>query len=517
MKRLLLAAALLSSFSIPQSTFAADPLRIIIRSGAKSHGPGAHDHPSFLKDWMPMLNERGAKCTGGDDFPTAEQLAQTDVLIIHRDGGGNFTPEERTLMDNYAKRGGGIVVIHAGSVADKPEDSEYYKNLIGGSWKRPDTKWLEAPMSLYFTDRENPITRDISNFDLDDELYYDMDVRPDITVLAAAYTPKAADTGGKGNKEAQQRAAEFVAKHKGVNIYDIQPQIWSYTKDDYRAFVCIPGHYYANFSHNGLRTTILRGIAWAGKRDNVDELCKPAELGDALRYLDGGAPRPQDLIGQLEVHPEFNLSLVASEPLINNPMNINWDEKGRLWVTETPEYPNGLRQANVASWMDSGSLKRGQYDREPMDRVSILEDTNGDGVMDKKTIFADKLELATSSVFYKNGIIVCAAPDIWFFEDTDGDDHADKRTKLYTNLGTRDTHAVINNMRMGLDGWVYATHGYSATDDVKTGDGSKGFGPIGSGVVRFKPDGSAFEQYCSRGGNTWGLDLTRDGQVFYTQ
>jgi putative membrane-bound dehydrogenase-like protein len=262
---------------------------------------------------------------------------------------------------------------------------------------------------------------------------------------------------------------------------------------------------------------ILRGIAWAGKRENVDELCKAEELGDALRYVEGGVPRPEELPKHLEVHPEFEISLVAAEPLINNPMNIDWDEKGRLWVVETPEYPNGLRQANVESWMDSGSLKPGQYLREPEDRISILEDTNGDGVMDKKTVFADKIELATSSVFYRNGVIVCAAPDIWFFEDTDGDDKADKRSKLYSNLGNRDTHAVINNMRWGLDGWIYATHGYSSTDDVKSGDGSKGFGPIGAGVVRFKPDGSAFEQYASRGGNTWGLDITTDGQVFYTQ
>ncbi|MEY2878294.1 MAG: hypothetical protein RLZZ15_674, partial [Verrucomicrobiota bacterium] len=93
---------------------------------------------------------------------------------------------------------------------------------------------------------------------------------------------------------------------------------------------------------------------------------------------------------------------------------------------------------------------------------------------------------------------------------------ADKRTKLYTGLGINDTHAVINNLRWGLDGWIYATHGYSR-GDVTSGDGSKKFGPDGSGVVRFKPDGSAFEQYSSRNGNTWGLDITWDGQVFWTQ
>lgn len=535
MKRLLLAALYLSALCISPSA-AAEPLRIFIRAGKKSHGPGAHDYPQFLKDWVPMLNERGAKCEGSLEFPTKDQLDRTDVLILHAQEAGNIKiGDERKNLMEFLARGGGVVTIHAGAVSS---DHDWFKTIIGGSWKKGTTKWLEAPMSLYFTDHDNAITKDISNFDIDDEIYYDMDLLPEAKILAAAYTPNTPQIKG-GNKEAQARAAEAVAKKKAVNIYDIQPQVWTYerstnfqvrdseaanagktnvdVRSTYRAFTCIPGHYYRNFSHNALRTMILRGIAWAGKRENIDELCKPAELGDALRYVEGGCPSPQELPKALEVHPEFNLSLVASEPLINKPMNIDWDEKGRLWVVETPEYPNGLRQSNVDAWKDSGANQPGHYDRKPLDCVSILSDTNGDGVMDKKTVFADEIELATSSVFYKNGIIVCAAPDVWFFEDTNGDDKADKRTKLYTNLGNRDTHAVINNMRWGLDGWVYATHGYSSTDDVKSGDGSKGFGPIGAGVVRFKPDGSAFEQYASRGGNTWGLDITSDGQVFYTQ
>lgn len=514
MKRTLLAALCLFALSPLPSAFSAEPLRVFIRAGKKSHGPGAHDFPQFLKDWVPMLNERGAKCEGSLEFPTKEQLDRTDVLILHAQEAGNIKiGDERKNLMEFLARGGGVVTIHAAAVS---KDHDWFKTIIGGSWHFGQTKWLEAPMSLYFTDHDNAITKDISNFDIDDEIYYDMDLLPEAKILAAAYTPNTPQVKG-GNKEAQQRAAEAVAKKKAVNIYDIQPQVWTYEKDKYRAFTCIPGHWYKNFSHNALRTMILRGIAWAGKRENIDELCKPAELGDALRYVEGGCPSPQELPKALEVHPEFNLSLVASEPLINKPMNIDWDEKGRLWVVETPEYPNGLRQSNVDAWKDSGAIKPGQYDRKPLDRVSILSDTNGDGVMDKKTVFADEIELATSSVFYKNGIIVCAAPDVWFFEDTNGDDKADKRTKIYTNLGNRDTHAVINNMRWGLDGWIYATHGYSSTDDVKSGDGSKGFGPIGAGVVRFKPDGSAFEQYASRGGNTWGLDITSDGQVFYTQ
>ncbi len=513
MKRFLLAALCLSSLCL-QSAVSADPLRVFIRAGKKSHGPGAHDFPQFLQDWVPLLNERGAKADGGLEFPTKEQLDKTDVLILHSQESGNIRiEEERKNLMEFLARGGGLVVIHAGAAS---RDHDWFKSVIGGSWHFGKTKWLEAPLSLYFTDHRNPITKDLSNFDLEDEIYFDMDLLPEARVLAAAYTPNTPQIKG-GNKEAQARAAEAVAKHKGVNIYDIQPQVWTYEKENYRAFTCLPGHWYKNFSHPGLRTMLLRGIAWAGKRQNVDELCKPSELGDALRYVEGGCPSPQDLVKQLEIHPEFDLSLVAAEPLINKPMNIDWDEKGRLWVVETPEYPNGLRQANVEAWKDSGAFHPGQYDRKPQDRVSILSDTNSDGIMDKKQVFADEIELATSSVFYKNGVIVCAAPDIWFFEDQNGDDQSDKRTRLYTNLGTRDTHAVINNLRWGLDGWVYATHGYSASDDVTSGDGSKHFGPIGSGVVRFRPDGSAFEQYSSKGGNTWGLDITTDGQVFWTQ
>lgn len=498
---------------------AEQPLRVFIRSGPKTHGPGQHDHPRFLAEWTKLLNERGARATGADTFPTAAQLAETDVLVLNAPEAGNFAAaEERAALETFLKRGGGLVVIHAAAVS---RDPDWYKTIIGGSWRFGTTKFLEAPMHLYFTDRKHPIVQGASNWAMDDEIYYDMDMLPEARVLATAYTPKAYDTGGRGNKEAQERAAKAVAERKAVNIYDVQPQMWTYERTvsggakPYRAFVSIPGHRYENFNRPNYRAILLRGIAWAGQRTNADELCRKEELGDALRYPEGGPTHPAQAAAKIEVHPEFNLSLVASEPLINKVMNLDWDEKGRLWVCETPEYPNGRRTLNAPSWKDSGTLDPNQQ-REPEDRISILTDTNGDGVMDKKHVFADKLELVTSFVLHKNGVIAATAPDIWFLEDTNGDEVADKRTRLYTGLGIRDTHAVINNLRWGLDGWIYASHGYSS-GDVTSGDGKKTFGTGGSGVVRFKPDGSAFEQYNSRNGNTWGLETTWDGQIFWTQ
>lgn len=515
---LLLASLFIGHWSLAQPT-SADPLRVYIRSGPKTHGPGMHDHPRFLADWVTLLNDRGATATGGDTFPTAAQLAQTDVLILHRDHGGDVTGTDRANLEAFLSRGGGIVAIHAGAVS---KDPDWYKSIVGGSWRHGTTKYLEAPMHLYFADRHHPITTDVSNWAMDDEIYYDMDLADDIHVLATAYTPKAIDTKGRGNQEAQARAAEAVATKRAVNIYDHQPQIWTYektrpnAKKPYRAFVAIPGHHYENFNRPNYRSLLLRGIAWAGQRTNVDELGIPSELGDALTYPADGPIHPAKAAAKLEVHPDFDLSLVASEPLIEKVMNITWDEKGRLWVCETPEYPNGRRISESAAWEDSGTLKPHQTNRPAEDRISILTDTNGDGVMDAKHVFADNLELITSFVLHRNGVIAATSPDIWFLEDTTGDGVADKRTKLYTGLGIRDTHAVINNLRWGHDGWIYATHGYS-TGDVTSPDGKTAFGRDGSGVVRFKPDGSAFEQFNSRNGNSWGLDITWDGQVFWTQ
>jgi uncharacterized protein len=516
MKRFLLLLALLVSPALHMAA-AEQPLRVFIRSGPKSHGPGAHDHPRFLREWVQLLNERGARATGAEAFPTKAQLDQTDVLILHAPEAGNIPAiEDRRHLEDFLRRGGGIVVIHAGIVS---RDPDWYKTIVGGSWRHGTTKWLEGPMHLYFTDRDSPITKDCSNWSMNDEIYYDMDLLPEARILAAAYTPK---PSGARNANMQKRADELTSGGKRVSIYDVQPQMWTYertlpgARTPYRAFVSIPGHLYENFNRPNYRAILLRGIAWAGGRANVDQLCRPDELGDNLRYVAGGPTHPKKAAETIEVHPEFNLSLVAAEPLINKVMNLDWDEKGRLWVSETPEYPNGRRTPNIVPWKESGSLHPQRQDRDPEDRVSILIDSNGDGSMDRKHVFADKLELITGFVLYKNGVIVATAPDIWFLEDTNGDNVADRRTKLYTGLGINDTHAVINNLRWGLDGWIYATHGYSA-GNVTSPDGMRNFGRMSSGVVRFTPDGSAFEQFSSRNGNTWGLDITWDGQVFWTQ
>ncbi len=503
----LLKLILLAIFAV---TANAEPLRVFIRGGKKSHGPNAHEHERFLNDWTKFLGERGMKTDGAMDWPTAEQLKQTDVLVMYAQDGGNATDEQKTNLAEFTKRGGGIVVIHTAAVSNDPV---WWKSVIGGAWVPGKTKWKEGPMDLYYTENQHlggghPITKGASNFHIDDEIYYDMDISPDVRVLATAYTPNVRE----GRKPAEGGKA---------NIYDIQPQMWAFEKDNYRAVVSIPGHLYFTFEKPHYRAILLRSISWVAKHANVDEYCKPEEIA-ALTYPEGGPQKPADTLKNLEIHPDFKLTLVAAEPLITKPMNFDWDPAGRMWVAETPEYPNGKRGMRPdyrgKEWKDHGGIdpEPGQQERKGLDKISILTDTDGDGVMDKKEIFYEGLELVTGLVFYKDGVIVTQAPDILWLRDTDHDGKCDKIEKLYTGLGTGDTHAVINNPRWGWDGWIYATHGYSA-GHVKSGDGTKDFGTDGSGVVRFKPDGSAFEQYSSKGGNTWGLEITGDNRVMWTQ
>ncbi|MEO0416143.1 MAG: PVC-type heme-binding CxxCH protein, partial [Verrucomicrobiota bacterium] len=182
----------------------------------------------------------------------------------------------------------------------------------------------------------------------------------------------------------------------------------------------------------------------------------------------------------------------ASEPDIVNPIFFSWDERGRLFVAETIDYPNEVKDG-------SGN-----------DRIKILEDTDGDGRCDKVTIFADGLNIPTSLTHWNGGIIVAQAPDFLFLKDTDGDDKADFRKVMFSGWGVNDTHAGPSNLRYGIDNWIYGAIGYSR---FKGELGGK-YHDFGSGIFRMQPDGSDIEFLHQFNNNTWGLGLNAAGEVF---
>jgi type 1 glutamine amidotransferase len=232
----------------------AAPLRVFIRGGEKSHGPEAHEHERFLIHWKKLLSERGMKADGAKDWPNAMQLSKTDVLVMYAQDGANATPEQKENLAQFTRRGGGIVVIHTAVVG---QDTAWWKSVIGGAWVHGKTKWREGPMELNFSETKkpggpHPITVGAVDFKMDDEIYYNMDMSPDVRVLAES-------DSGDGTPR-------------------IQAQMWTYEKDNYRAFVSIPGHLYGTFERPGYRAILLRGICWVAKRDKLDEFCKPEEI-----------------------------------------------------------------------------------------------------------------------------------------------------------------------------------------------------------------------------------------------
>ena len=124
---------------------------------------------------------------------------------------------------------------------------------------------------------------------------------------------------------------------------------------------------------------------------------------------------------------------MASEPDIVNPVAMTFDERGRIWITESLEYPR----------QDPGPGR---------DRIKILEDTDGDGRVDKFTVFADGLNIPSGIAVGHGGVWVANAPDILFLQDTDGDGKADRREVVVTGFGRDDTHELPNSLTWGPDG-----------------------------------------------------------------
>ena len=151
---------------------------------------------------------------------------------------------------------------------------------------------------------------------------------------------------------------------------------------------------------------------------------------------------PTETFKTFKTKPGFIIDLAASEPQIVDPVAMDFGTDGRLWVVEMHDYPSGM----------DGNLK-------PGGRLKVLEDRDGDGFFEKSTLFLDELPFPTGLMQWRKGVLVCAAPDILYAEDTDNDGKADVVKKLFTGFATHNYQARINGLRWGLDNWVYGAAG----------------------------------------------------------
>jgi len=229
------------------------------------------------------------------------------------------------------------------------------------------------------------------------------------------------------------------------------------------------------------------------------------DVGAAGRQLTGShapassAPIPAAKAAATFTVPEgFEMRLFASEPEVVNPVAMDWDERGRLWVLELFEYPRGAKPGE-----------------KPRDRVRILEDTDADGRADKSTLFADGLNLATGLLLGDGGVYIGQAPYLLFLEDTDGDDKADKTTRLLGGFGLEDRHELLNGFTWGPDGMLYMTHGvftHSKVTDPEHAERPEVI--LNAGVARFEPESKRFEIFSDGASNQWHVDFDRYGNAF---
>jgi putative membrane-bound dehydrogenase-like protein len=224
---------------------------------------------------------------------------------------------------------------------------------------------------------------------------------------------------------------------------------------------------------------------------------------------------PEEAARRMTPADGFAVKLVAAEPMVRQPVAIEFDERGRLWVIQYLQYPNpaGLKRIRVDRY------SRTVYDRVPepppkgpkgADRITILSDFDRGGRARKAKDFLSDLNLASGFAFGHGGVFVLQSPYLLFYPDRDRDDVPDADPDvLLSGFGMEDAHSVANSLTWGPDGWLYGCQGSTVTAHINGIE-------FQQGVWRYHPLTHKFELFCEGGGNSWGLDFDRHGNLLYS-
>ena len=198
----------------------------------------------------------------------------------------------------------------------------------------------------------------------------------------------------------------------------------------------------------------------------------------------------------------FKITLAAAEPDVVRPICFTFDPRGRLWVVEGHTYPIPAPEG------------------QGKDRVLVFDDTNGDGTLDKRSVFAEGLNLVSGIEVGMGGVWLGAAPYLLFIPadiNVDTPTPAGPPQILLDGWGTQDTHEVLNSFRWGPDGWLYGTHGvFTHSNAGKPGAPDSERTKLNAGVWRFHPTTHTFELFAEGTSNPWGLDFNDYGHAFIT-
>lgn len=233
----------------------------------------------------------------------------------------------------------------------------------------------------------------------------------------------------------------------------------------------------------------------SGTKTEDDKRFSGQKFNEHIRSTEARTP-DEERYG-FKLPPGFQIELYASEPDIGKPINITFDAKGRMWVTQSFEYP-------FPASPGKGS-----------DRITILEDTDHDGKADKFTHFSDTLNIPIGILPLNDGAVAYSIPNVYRFTDSNGDGKADDKKILLGPFQHRDTHGMVNNFMRGYDGWIHACHGFTNQSTVAGADGDS-ITMISGNTFRFRPDGSRVEHYTHGRINPFGLAYDERGYLYST-
>lgn len=510
MFRLFLCSITVLAFTLDAVAADAPPLKILFLGDNGHHRP----QERFVQ-LEAALRPRGVALKYADDVKvalTAETLHQFDGLMLYANIDVLPAEGEKALLD-YVASGKGFIPLHCASFCFR--NSKPFVELVGAQFKAHGGEVFRVENAA----PDHPIMKGYGGFASWDETYiHTMHNEKDRTVLE--YRVQGGQEKGR----------------------DKEPWTWIRTHGKGRVFYTAWGHDQRTFGNPGFANLVERGTRWACGQDPqsvsafidagsftplpmtaIAKDLKPFEYEDVGPKIPNYRPGNQwglqgeahskmqkplpatESMKHYSVPQGFHLQLFASEPdFVGKPIAMNWDERGRLWICETYDYPNELQP-------------RGQG----RDRIRICEDTDGDGRADKFTVFAEQMSIPTAIVFHRGGVIVQDGTETLYLKDTNGDDKADVREVLINGWAMGDTHGGVSNFQYGLDNQFWGMQGYNNSTPAY-GDGlKKQSETFRQGFFRFKLSNNArtpvvenVEFIRSSNNNTWGFGMSEDGLIF---
>ena len=471
-------------------------------------GDNGHHRPEArFQELAPSLADRGVelKYTDRMEDLTPETLAKFDGLVLYANIDRIEDAQAKAVLD-YVAGGKGFIPLHCATYCWR--NNKDIVALMGAQFQRHGGQVFTTQIA----EPTHPIMKGYGSFTSWDETY--------IHHL---------------HNEKNRTVLEYRVEGDQAEGSKREPWTWARTHGKGRVFYTAWGNDSRTFDQPGFHNLVERGIRWACGDDpgkvpsfsdsdtfatpNMTALRKDVaefEYVDVVpkipNYTPGQKwgvqgkhrtlmqkPLPAEESIKHFVTPEgMTVRLYADERHFQaKPIAMTWDERGRLWICETVDYPNEL-----------GGNR---------DRIRICEDTDGDHVADKFTVFAEGLSIPTAIVIVRGGAVVQNGTETIYLKDTDGDDVSDEKSTLISNWALGDTHGGVSNFRYGLDNWIWAMQGYNNSSPQVDGKPTQTFR---MGFWRFKlsqtdpPKVIDLEFIRSSNNNTWGLGISEDGLIF---